>query len=235
MLSHLFSSQPNWETNQPLTPEWDSQQFQPIWTSHKPGREKYHTETGLPRQVRGGSITCGLFDKSPNFLTVFKVRFDRLKSLSPRSIRQNLVSLDPDRSWVARRVWEDFGYMLVLETEFKAVFQLAILPHPLNIITWTVLCPDWIKWAGIPGNAFSLWLQTRNMCCASVQVCILWRSIWRPITPHEGCPNLKLLQTLLLLPVSGGCTATILHCLTYPKILCVPEREERKRENGDIT
>ena len=54
-------------------------------------------------------------------------------------------------------------------------------------------------------------------------------------TPREGCPSLKLLQMLLLLPVFGGCTATILRGLTYPKILCAPEKEERKRENGDIT
>ena len=53
-------------------------------------------------------------------------------------------------------------------------------------------------------------------------------------TPHETCPSLKLLQMLLLLPVSGGRTATILRGLTYPKILCAPEKEERKRENGDI-
>ena len=33
-----------------------------------------------------------------------------------------------------------------------------------------------------------------------------------------------------------GCipTATIHRGLTYPKILCVSEKEERKRENGDI-
>ena len=53
-------------------------------------------------------------------------------------------------------------------------------------------------------------------------------------TPHEVCHNLKLLQMLLLLPVSAGCTATILRGLTYPKILCTFEKEERKRENGDI-
>ena len=39
---------------------------------------------------------------------------------------------------------------------------------------------------------------------------------------------------LLLLPVSGGRTATILRGLTYPKILCVPKKGKRKRENGDI-
>ena len=65
-------------------------------------------------------------------------------------------------------------------------------------------------------------------------------------TPCEVCPSLKLLQMFLLLsqseappdvsssPVSGRCTATILHGLTCPKILCVPKKEERKTENGDI-
>ena len=47
-------------------------------------------------------------------------------------------------------------------------------------------------------------------------------------------PIRRLLQMLLLLPVSGGRTATILRGLTYPKILCAPEEEERKRENGVI-
>ena len=31
-----------------------------------------------------------------------------------------------------------------------------------------------------------------------------------------------------------GCTVTILHGFTYPKILCTPKNEERKREDGDI-
>ena len=60
--------------------------------------------------------------------------------------------------------------------------------------------------------------------------------IWRPITSArrvKAVPIWRLLQMLLLLPVSGGCTATIHRGLTYPKILCAPEKEERKRENGD--
>ena len=50
----------------------------------------------------------------------------------------------------------------------------------------------------------------------------------------EICPSLKLLQRLLLLPVSGGWTATILRGLTNPKILCRPEKVDRKTEYGDI-
>ena len=74
-------------------------------------------------------------------------------------------------------------------------------------------------------------------CCVSVQVCILQRSIWRPITSQhltKAVPVWRLLQMLLLFPVSGGRTATILCGLKYPKILCVPEKEEKKKENGDI-
>ena len=41
-------------------------------------------------------------------------------------------------------------------------------------------------------------------------------------------------RLLLLFCLFGGCTATILHGFTYPKILCAPIKEERKRENGDI-
>ena len=62
-------------------------------------------------------------------------------------------------------------------------------------------------------------------------------SIWRPITTQrhvKAVPIWRLLQMLLLSPVFGGCTATILHDLTYPQILCMPEKVERKRENGDI-
>ena len=45
----------------------------------------------------------------------------------------------------------------------------------------------------------------------------------------------RLFQMLLLSPLFGGCTATIPRGLTYPKILCTPKKEERKRENGDNT
>ena len=40
---------------------------------------------------------------------------------------------------------------------------------------------------------------------------------------------------LLLFHLFGRCIPSILHSLTYPKILCAPEKEERKRENDDIT
>ena len=51
----------------------------------------------------------------------------------------------------------------------------------------------------------------------------------------KAVPVWRLLQMLLLLHLLGGCTATILRGLTYPKVLCMPEKKkERKRENGDI-
>ena len=51
-------------------------------------------------------------------------------------------------------------------------------------------------------------------------------AVWKAV------PIWRLLQMLLLFPVFGGRTTTILRGLTYPKILCVHEKEER--ENGDI-
>ena len=55
----------------------------------------------------------------------------------------------------------------------------------------------------------------------------------RRLSQSEGSSRCSP-QMLLLFPVFGGCTATILRGLTYPKILCTPEKEDRKRENGDI-
>ena len=59
-------------------------------------------------------------------------------------------------------------------------------------------------------------------------------------TPRKGCPNLKAPpdaahKCVFLFSLFGGCTATILHGLTYPKILRAPDKEERNRGNGDIT
>ena len=67
------------------------------------------------------------------------------------------------------------------------------------------------------------------------RVCILWRSIWMPIISQrhaKGCPNLKAPPNAphkcgLLFPLLGGCTATILHGLTYPKILCALKKKEK--------
>ena len=51
-------------------------------------------------------------------------------------------------------------------------------------------------------------------------------------TLREVCPGLNPPDAPSS-PVSGGCTATILRGLTYPKILCTAKKEERKREHGD--
>ena len=53
-------------------------------------------------------------------------------------------------------------------------------------------------------------------------------------TPCEVCLSLKLLQRLLLLPVSGGRTATIPRALTYPKILCTFTFTGLGVRNGDV-
>ena len=58
-------------------------------------------------------------------------------------------------------------------------------------------------------------------------------------TLREGCPSSRAPPNAprkcgLLLPLFGGCTATILRGLTYPKILCAPKKEERKRKNGNV-
>ena len=55
-------------------------------------------------------------------------------------------------------------------------------------------------------------------------------------TTHEGCPNSKAPPNA---PLKcglrfGGCTATNFCGLTYPKIPCLAEKEERMKENGDI-
>ena len=52
-------------------------------------------------------------------------------------------------------------------------------------------------------------------------------------TPREGCPNLQgsskcSQQMLLLFPLFEGCTATIIHGLTYAKILCEPQKRRKK-------
>ena len=74
------------------------------------------------------------------------------------------------------------------------------------------------------------------------RVCILRRPHLKAnyiTTPCEGWPNSKAPPNAahkcgLLCPLLGGCTATVLCVLTFPKILCPPEKVARKSENGDI-
>ena len=48
---------------------------------------------------------------------------------------------------------------------------------------------------------------------------------------HNAERRLSQFEEILpLVPVFGGCTATILRGLTYPRILCAPETDERKRK-----
>ena len=55
--------------------------------------------------------------------------------------------------------------------------------------------------------------------------------------PLKGCHNLKAPPNAARKCGLhfGGCTATILRGIPYPKVLCAPKKEERKKENGDIT
>ena len=88
-----------------------------------------------------------------------------------------------------------------------------------------------------PGTTSPAWSQERSEvelkgvmgrnCCVSSQVCILQRSIWRPIRPQrrvKAVPVWSSSRCCFLLPVFGGCTATILRGLTYPKTLYAAEK-----------
>ena len=75
-----------------------------------------------------------------------------------------------------------------------------------------------------------LWLQTCTEVVSRFRGCILGRMNLKAnyvTTPREGCPNSKAppnaaYKCSLLF---GGCTATILRSLPYPKIPCVPRKE----------
>ena len=82
-------------------------------------------------------------------------------------------------------------------------------------------------------------LQSHNNCCVSLQGLHpseatsegqLCDKTVRKLSPFKG-----YYKCGLPFPLFGGCTVTILRGLTYPKILCAPKKEERQRENGDIT
>ena len=82
----------------------------------------------------------------------------------------------------------------------------------------------------------------KTVAVAQFRVCILrgLRLKANYITmPREGCPSSKAPPNAahkcgLLLLLFGGCTATILCGLPYPMILCAPENEEKKKENGNF-
>ena len=148
----------------------------------------------------------------------------------------------------------------LLHFSWFTLFQASEAARSQVTDTWWRRRPVWIRnrekrqtlikqggesWSDFfTGDSFLCWLHSiqwpssyLKCCCVSVQVCILQRSVWRPIMSQhrvKSVPVWRLLQRLLLLPVSGGRTATILHGLTYPKILYAPEKEERKTENGDV-
>ena len=89
-----------------------------------------------------------------------------------------------------------------------------------NVHIQTLMITCFIGLSAVLQFTFKIWFlfQSRSQDIDTERCCV-----------SEVCPSLKLLQRLLL-PVSGGWTATNLRGLTYPKILCNPEKEERKRE-----
>ena len=112
-----------------------------------------------------------------------------------------------------------------------SVFSLILVGMCSNIIQKTVVSVQ-------SGSVVSWERESVNSCCVSIQGL-------HPSEEHlkanyvtmlrEGCPSSKAPPNAahrcgLLFPLFGGCTATILCGLTYPKILCMPER---KTENDD--
>ena len=84
-----------------------------------------------------------------------------------------------------------------------------------------------------------IWRQDERfatIAASQFRVCILqWPHLKASYitTLHEGCLNSKAPPNAphkcgLLFPLFGGCTASILHVLTYPKILCVSKKEREK-------
>ena len=78
--------------------------------------------------------------------------------------------------------------------------------------------------------SFAPTLQIKSLAVSQFKACILRRSHLKA----NFVPIQRLLQMQPSFPVFGGCTATILGGLTYPKILCAPKKEERKRENAGV-
>ena len=94
-----------------------------------------------------------------------------------------------------------------------------------------------IKWAPVEGDRQRAGVSGLDFCECWVDFVASSRAdvlcSWY-ILIIDSSKKGKCILAYTLLPVFGGCTATILHGLTYPKILCMPKREKRKRENGDI-
>ena len=112
--------------------------------------------------------------------------------------------------------------------------------HPLHSLLH-LLCFDVTGCNYLPTTALLMWTSTplclsyliMTLAVSQFRVCILQRSIWRPITSQchaTAVPIWRLLQMLVLFPDFGGCTAVIL----LPRYLCAPKKEERKREDGNI-
>ena len=124
----------------------------------------------------------------------------------------------------AKRLWG--GFTLTQGTDGRSFSEKLSSLWYYNRNLWHPYLDTWERLQCRSG----LW----DTCAVSqFRVYILQRSIWR-LSQIEGSSKCSP-QMLLLFPVFGGCMATILHHLTYPKMLCVPKIEERKSENGKIT
>ena len=81
--------------------------------------------------------------------------------------------------------------------------------------------------------------RTLTHAVSQFRISIHRRSIWKPITLQRRVKPVPIWRLLLLNVASFSlfledAPLRILCGLAYPKILCVPGKEERKRENGDI-
>ena len=82
-------------------------------------------------------------------------------------------------------------------------------------------------------------LQTEwHCCCVSIQSLHPSEAAFEGQLRHYAAWRLSQFEGSIkcspLFPLFGGCTATILHGLTYSKILCAPEKEERKKERDKM-
>ena len=86
----------------------------------------------------------------------------------------------------------------------------------------------------LPSRLFSKMfnLGVQHNCCVSIQGLHPLEAtfVGRIVSNLKAPPNAAH-KCGLLFPLFGGYTATILCGLTYPKILCMPKKEEKKERN----
>ena len=90
------------------------------------------------------------------------------------------------------------------------------------------------------GAAIVVW--SHHCCCVSVQGLHPLEAAFEGQLHHNATQRLSRIegsskcspQMLLLFPLFGGCTATILRGLTYPNILCASKKEEGLTSLGTV-